>query len=250
MKTHISRFVSDNLKAVLALVVAVPAVFVVLPLQSAERGEPRNSPASRAPAARPAPEQHATVDRSFHGSVRHAETHVEHRQPERHVEVHREATPHYDYRVHRDVDIDVHRHHDWDDFAFHRHVVALPFGFFTLNIGGAPYYYSDGIYYQPVQGGYQEVYPPVGAAVPQPPDGAVQLEAGGQVYYYAAGAFYAQQPDGTFVIAPTPIGVVVPELPPGAVQVSAGGAIAYQFNGIYYRPVFVNGVTQYQTFQP
>ncbi|HYV27170.1 MAG TPA: DUF6515 family protein, partial [Candidatus Eisenbacteria bacterium] len=87
-------------------------------------------------------------------------------------------------------------------------------------------------------------------AVPQPPDGAVQLEAGGQVYYYAAGAFYAQQPDGTFVIAPTPIGVVVPELPPGAVQVSAGGAIAYQFNGIYYRPVFVNGVTQYQTFQP
>jgi hypothetical protein len=69
-------------------------------------------------------------------------------------------------------------------------------------------------------------------------------------YYYAGGAFYLQQADGTFSVAPTPIGVVVPELPPGAVQVSARGDIAYQFNGIYYGRVFVNGVTQYETFQP
>ena len=62
------------------------------------------------------------------------------------------------------------------------------------------------------------------------------------------GAFYVQQPDGQFVIAPTPIGVVVPDSPPGAVEVSVNGSIAYQFNGIYYQPVFVNGVTQYQTF--
>jgi hypothetical protein len=53
-----------------------------------------------------------------------------------------------------------------------------------------------------------------------------------------------------FVVAPPPIGVVVPELPPGAVQVVVNGQAAYQFNGIYYMPVFVNGVTQYQTFLP
>jgi len=247
MKTHISRFLSHSFKTALALAIAIPALFMVLPLLSAAPG----APAPRAPAP-----QRPVVDRSFHGSVRHAETHVEqrptfeHREPEHHVEVHREALPHFDYRVHRDVDIDVHRHHHSDDFAFHRHIVVLPFGCLTLNIGGTPYYYDDGIYYQPVQGGYQEVYPPVGAAVPQPPDGSIQIEAGGQTYYYAGGAFYVQQPDGSFVIAPTPIGVVVPELPPGAIQVSAAGTIAYQFNGIYYRPVFVNGVTQYQTFQP
>jgi hypothetical protein len=94
------------------------------------------------------------------------------------------------------------------------------------------------------------VYPPLGAAIPQPPDDAFEFEAGGQTYYYAAGAFYVQQADGTYAIAPTPIGVVVPELPPGAIQVSVNGTIAYQFNGIYYEPVIVNGVTQYETFMP
>jgi hypothetical protein len=34
------------------------------------------------------------------------------------------------------------------------------------------------------------------------------------------------------------------------VQVAVNGGVAYQFNGIYYRPVFVNGVTQYTTFTP
>jgi hypothetical protein len=127
----------------------------------------------------------------------------------------------------------------------------LPLGFLSLQLGGSPYYYSDGIYYQPSAGGYQEVYPPVGAAVPQPPEGSITVEAGGQTYYFAGGAFYLQQPDGTYQIAPTPIGVVVPELPPGAVQVSLrDGSVGYQFNGVYYRPVFVNGLTQYQTFMP
>ena len=94
-----------------------------------------------------------------------------------------------------------------------------------------------------------EVYPPVGADVPEPPDGAVEIDAGGQTYYYAGGAFYVQQ-DGGYVVAPTPLGVTVPAIPPGAVQVAINGGIAYQFNGIYYRPVFVDGVTQYTTFMP
>lgn len=188
------------------------------------------------------------VDRSSHGSIRHFDTHV----TQRPVEIHRDVRvePRHEFWGHRDVDVDFGRHHFWNDFAFHRRIPTLPLGFLTLNIGGNPYYYSDGIYYQPYEGGYQEVYPPVGADVPQPPDGSIPIQAGGVTYYYAGGAFYMQQPDGTYAIAPTPIGVVVPELPPGAVQVSLGGQIAYQFNNIYYRPVFMNGVTQYETFQP
>jgi hypothetical protein len=94
------------------------------------------------------------------------------------------------------------------------------------------------------------MYPPVGAAVPEPPEGAIEISSGGQTYYYAGGAFYLHQPDGTYASAPTPLGVAVPELPPGANQVSVNGGVAYQFNRIYYEPVFVNGLTQYETFQP
>jgi hypothetical protein len=192
------------------------------------------------------------VERYSHGSIHHSDSHVFRAPvPGFHgSEVHRGFEPRHDVYVHHDVDVDFHHPSFWHDFAFHRHIDVLPSGFLTLHIGGAPYFYWGGIYYQPSGGGYQEVYPPVGAALPDPPDGSIQLSAGGQTYYYAGGAFYVQQPDGQFVIAPTPMGVVVPELPPGAVEVNVNGRVAYQFNGIYYQPVFVNGVTQYQTFRP
>jgi hypothetical protein len=237
----------------LSLAVSLTSLLIALPLIGAERGAPPRASAPRAPMLAPRP---AMVDRSSHGSIRHVETHVVQRpvevrhEPERALAVRREVAPHREFLVHHDVDVDIHRRHFWNDFAFGRRLAVLPFGCLTLQIGGVPYYYDDGIYYQPIEGGYQEVYPPVGAAVPQPPDGAIEIYSGGQTYYYAGGAFYVQQPDGTYAIAPTPIGVVVPELPPGAIQVSVKGTVAYQFNGIYYEPVFVNGVTQYQTFMP
>lgn len=227
------------------IALGLAAFLFALPLLGAQHGG-----GPRAAAPRP------MVDRSSHGSIRHVDTHVVERpvevrrEPEHAADLRHEVVPHRDILVHHDVDVDIHRRHIWNDFAFGRRLAALPFGCLTLRIGGVPYYYDDGIYYQPVEGGYQEVYPPIGAAVPQPPDGAIEIDAGGQTYYYAGGAFYVQQPDGTYGIAPTPIGVVVPELPPGAIQVSVKGTVAYQFNGVYYEPVFVNGVTQYETFMP
>ncbi|MGH7967999.1 MAG: DUF6515 family protein, partial [Limisphaerales bacterium] len=223
------------------------ALWVASPLLGAERGAPRGAAASHGPAA---------VDRTSHGSIRHADTHVVQRpvevrpEPARSTEPRHEVTPPRDVRVHRDVEVDVHRPHLWDDFAFGRRLAALPRGFLSLRICAVTYFYCGGVYYQAVNGGYQEVYPPVGAEIPQPPEGAIQIVAGNLVYYYAGGAFYTQQPDGTYGVAPTPMGVVVPELPPGAVQVAVNGAVAYQFNGVYYEPVFVNGVTQYETFMP
>lgn len=222
------------------IAVGLAALLIALPLIGAEHGR-----APRAMAPRP-----AMVDRFSHGSVRHIDTHVVQRPVEvRHEPIHPVELRH-EVMVHHDVDVDIHRRHFWNDFVFGRHLAVLPLGCFTLQVGGVPYYYWDGVYYQPADSGYQEVYPPIGAAVPQPPEGAIEIEAGGQVYYYAGGAFYMQQPNGTYAIAPTPIGVVVPELPPGAIQVSVKGTVAYQFNGVYYEPVFVNGVTQYETFMP
>jgi hypothetical protein len=261
MNLHFAQSISRR-KTGLGLAVGLPALLIALPLicaenRSAPRAAPARSAAARSAPARSAPARSVGVDRSSHGSIRHVETHVVQRpvqvsrQPARPVEARQGVAPgRGDFVVHRDVEADVHRRHFWHDFAFGRRWAVLPLGCLTLQVGGLPYYYCDGIYYQPADGGYQEVYPPLGAAVPQPPDGAIAIEAGGQTYYYAGGAFYLEQPDGTFAIAPTPIGVVVPELPPGAIQVSVRGTIAYQFNGIYYEPVFVNGVTQYETFMP
>jgi Family of unknown function (DUF6515) len=227
-------------------------LFIGFPLLAADRGGgPHAAPAARA----------VVVDRTSHGSVRHVDTHVVQRpvqvrpEPARTVEVHPNVAPRtvvaprHEVVVHRDVEADVHRRHFWDDFAYGHRFRVLPAGFLTLQVGGVPYCYSDGIYYQQAADGYQEVYPPVGAEVPEPPDGAIEIDGGGgQVYYYAGGAFYEQQADGSYAIVPTPIGIIVPELPPGAVQISINGSIAYQFNGVDYEPVFVDGVTQYQTF--
>ena len=243
------------------LAVGLLTVLIALPLIGVQH--------SGAP-ARSAPARSVSVDRSSHGSVRHAQTHVVQRPVQvrsepvrpvgaRPVEARPAPAPAPgrglapvggDYRGHHDVEADLHHPYPWRDFAFGRRWGVLPVGFITLQLGGVPYYYCDGIYYQPADGGYQEVYPPLGADIPQPPDGAIEIDAGGQTYYYAGGAFYVQQPDGTYAVAPTPIGVVVPELPPGAIQVSVNGTIAYQFNGIYYEPVFADGVTQYETFMP
>jgi hypothetical protein len=244
--THLTQSIPKRIFS-LPFPVGLATLLIALPLIGAEHGGAPRGGFSRPAMTAPRP---ATVDRFSHGSIRHVETHV----VQRPVEVHREpAHPvefHHDVMVHRDVEVDIHRRHFWNDFSFGRRFAVLPLGCLTLQIGGVPYYYDDGIYYQPVEGGYQEVYPPVGAAVPEPPEGAIAIDAGGQTYYYAGGAFYLQQPDGTFATAPTPIGVVVPDLPPGAVQVAVNGTVAYQFNGIYYEPVFVNGVTQYETFVP
>jgi hypothetical protein len=255
MKT---RYFCSKVKSAarLKLIAGIPAMLLALPL-FAQRDARHDAHGPGAP-----------VQRFSHGSVRHSESPAfrapaprapapifrgnqgQFRGNQGHFEGSRNFAPRHDVFIHRDVDVDFHQPHFWNNFVFHRHLPVLPPGFLTLNIGGAPYYYSGGIYYQPAEGGFQEVYPPVGAALPQPPDGAIQIYAGGQTYYYAGGAFYVQQPDGQFVTAPTPIGVVVPELPPGAVEVNINGQVAYQFNGIYYQPVFVSGVTQYQTIAP
>jgi len=257
MKTRIFFF---NSKKSLALsVVGVTAMLLPVALFAADRDghhESRGSVQQYRGSQQYRGAASGSVERFNHGTIRHSDSHVFRPPAEAfggggHIEGHNNFLPRHDVFVHRDVDVDFHHSHFWSDFGFHRHVSILPPGFLTLHIGGAPYYYSGGIYYQPGDsGGYVEVYPPTGAAIPQPPEGSIQIYAGGQTYYYAGGAFYVQQSDGQFVIAPTPIGVVVPELPPGAIEVNVNGKLAYQFNGIYYEPVFVNGVTQYQTFVP
>ena len=187
----------------------------------------------------------AVVDRLNHGTIRHVDTHVVEQRPE----IRRETEFRQNVVRHHDVEVDVDHARFWHNFVFGRRTRELREGCLRLQVRGGVFFYDSGIYYQPVGDSYQEVYPPVGAVIPALPDGAIAIEAGNLVYYYVGGAFYVLQ-DGGFGIAPPPIGVIVPTLPPGAIAVSINGNLAYQFNGVYYQPVFVNGVTQYQTFIP
>ena len=247
-------------KPVLIFLIALPALLFVLSSFAQHGGGGGGGPRGggmaprSAPAFRPslAPTGHATVERPTHGTIRHLDTHAVQRsfEPQQRIQPGREFAPRHDDFDHRDADIDIHRHRGGDDFRFHRHFRVLPFGFLPLFVGGVPFYYDDGIYYQPAGDGYDEVYPPVGATIPGPPEGAMPVYANGTIYYYAGGAFYLQQPDGSYAIVAAPIGVVVSELPPGAVQVTINGNTAYQFNNTYYEPVFVNGITQFETFVP
>jgi hypothetical protein len=247
------------------IVISLGTLLIALPLAYAQRqqqgGRPEAAPRSE-PMARPeparAPAQHsqpAFVDRSNHGNVRHFDTHVAPSRPvQRPVETRPVEGPHnfnmhHDVYVHHDVDVDFRHDRFWHGFRYGARFGILPVGYFALQVNGAPYFYDDGIFYQQADDSYQEVYPPVGADVPDLPDGAVEIDAGNQTYYYAGGAFYVQTDNG-YDVAPPPMGVTVPELPPGAIQVAVSGGIAYQFNGIYYQPVFVDGVTQYETFMP
>ncbi len=55
------------------------------------------------------------------------------------------------------------------DPPFGIQVPILPPGFVALWVGGAPFYYANGAYYQPVPGqGYTVVAPPVGVELAQP----------------------------------------------------------------------------------
>jgi len=242
----------------LALLAAVPTIYAQRPQQPEREAPARTEPAQRsAPPPRPQPAPHAVaphapariepgvVERVNHGTIRHVDTHVVQRPPEQ--------QPGFEQRhrviVRHDVDVDVGRTRFWHGFVFGSRHRSLRVGYIQIFVNAVPYYYDDGIYYQQVDNDYQEVYPPVGADVPELPDGAIEIEAGNLTYYYAGGAFYVPQGNG-FVVAPTPLGVTVPELPPGAIEVAVNGAVAYQFSGIYFRPVFVNGVTQYTTFMP
>lgn len=176
------------------------------------------------------------VERPSHGSIRHADVGV---------------IRHDHVDMHRNYDVEV--NHGFGrflgGFAAGAVVASLPLGYVSLNVGGVPYYYGDGAYYQQGPSGYVVVNPPAGAALPQPPPGSIPVEANGQVYYYLNGTFYVQQGNG-FVIVPTPLGVTVPELPPGATQTVINGSLYYQSNGVYYQPVMQNGVTVYVTAAP
>lgn len=172
-------------------------------------------------------------------------------RPERGGEAERHERLEDSVRERRRWDIDGERSHSYFWFGYHpgMFINTLPPDYSQIYVGGNPYYYDQGVYYQTGPSGYVVVTPPLGAIVPQLPPGAAPIPYGPTVYYYAAGAFYVQQPQGFTVVAPPP-GIAITELPPNAQPVSINGMLYYQANGLYFLPEMQNGVTVYVTAQP
>lgn len=137
----------------------------------------------------------------------------------------------------------------WSHYHPGMFINVLPPDYFQFSIGGAPFYYDQGVYYQPEAGGYVVAAPPIGAVVPTLPPGAQSILEGNSVLYYADGAFYAPAANGYQVVTP-PLGVTVSMLPADATTVVINGTTYYQSNGVYYLPVMQDGVTVYETVQP
>lgn len=78
--------------------------------------------------------------------------------------------------------------------AFGLRINVLPFGYSQFFIGPDPFYYSNGIYYQPYpKGGYKVAPPPLGAVVKSLPSGAKLSVIDGKKYYVLGGTFYQEK---------------------------------------------------------
>jgi Family of unknown function (DUF6515) len=78
--------------------------------------------------------------------------------------------------------------------SFGVRINALPFGYYPVYVGNNPYYYNDGVYYRPYNGGgYEVTAPPLGATVKRLPSGAKVTVIDGVKYYELGGTFYQEE---------------------------------------------------------
>jgi hypothetical protein len=137
----------------------------------------------------------------------------------------------------------------------------LPFGYYPFYWDDALYYYNDGIFYQPYDGGgYEVTTPPVGAAVPGLPQGAKSIMIDNQQFYELNGVYYKavvnDQGKTVYVVAgkdgvlntdgsdvsggdsaAPQVGDIVNELPDGCRKVILNGKRYFVSpNDIYYQP--------------
>ncbi len=134
----------------------------------------------------------------------------------------------------------------WHPVGFFLSSLAADAYFFSL--ANQQYYYDDGVYYSPYNGGYSVVPAPVGAVVSSLPPGYETVMVGNDYYYYYGGAFYINNGQG-YQVVPAPIGAVVTQIPDGAVEQQINGQDLLVFNNTYYQPISQDGQDAYQVVQ-
>jgi hypothetical protein len=136
--------------------------------------------------------------------------------------------------------------HNWHPLGFFAATLATDA--FLVSAANQQYYYDEGVYYQPLSGGYSVVPAPVGATVSSLPPGYETTMVGNDYYYYYGGAFYVDTGNGYQVVA-APYGAVVTQIPDGAIQQDINGQTYLVYNNTYYQPVSQNGTDAYEVVQ-
>jgi hypothetical protein len=109
----------------------------------------------------------------------------------------------------RDRDHHFYRWHDHPHWGLHIHF--LPAGYFTVWVGGARYYYYDGLYYNYVGGDYIIVNPPIGAYVNVIPSDFQPVIINGRTYYTDNGIYYILTAHHGYKVVRAPVVYVQPQ---------------------------------------
>ncbi len=225
------------------------------------RSAPSRPAYTPAPAAARRPEASPEPARTINGGSRNVGTHVY----TSNVNVHENVNVHSNVNAHDNVNVyHTGGYHGLHPYYYHPYHPFYwgprwhPFGFFLpaltadavlLSLAGGQYYYDDGCYYQPANGGYSVVPPPIGAVVSYLPQGYETTMVGNQQYYYYGGAFYVYTGNAYQVVA-APLGAVVTQIPVGAQDVNINGQDMLVYNNTYYLPISQNGEDAYEVVSP
>jgi hypothetical protein len=115
---------------------------------------------------------------------------------------------------------------------------GLPGEYRAYYHGGAPYYFSGGVWYAPRGPGFVVVTPPIGLSIAVLPPYYSTLWVAGVPYYYADNVYYTAAPDQSGYVVATPPddgGQGAPPPPDGSGDPNAPGANA-QGVGSYAQP--------------
>jgi hypothetical protein len=110
------------------------------------------------------------------------------------------------------------------------------------------YRYYQGVYYQPVNGGYQVVPAPLNSTIMIMPTGYSTVAVAGTNYYYFGGVFYIYT-GGAFMVVTAPPGAVVYHLPGGCEPVQYGNITYMRYNNTFFQPIFYNGQNAYEVVE-
>ncbi len=134
-----------------------------------------------------------------------------------------------------------------------------PVGFFLsalaadaiwFNFNNTRYWYDDGCFYLPQNGGYDVVGAPIGAMVAAlPPGYETTVAADGVTYYHFAGVFYVLTGQGYQVVSAPP-GAVIYQLPDGAIDQQVDGQDFLVYNNTWYEPISQDGQDAYEVVPP
>ena len=92
--------------------------------------------------------------------------------------------------------------------AFGSFTLRLPGGFISLGVGGANYFYGDGIYYRRHKNGFVVVEPPIGAFVRRLPNHYQLVVIGKERYYTYGGVYYRYARNGYELVRPPHVRVI------------------------------------------